>query len=94
MNRNREILSTHLVPFNPWSVHCSTESTATAYSIFIDGVGGVVDGGDDDDDVGDCGGVDDEMMQVHRRVNNNDLRLADSSEDAQRSVILNERCTA
>ena len=40
------------------------------------------------------GGVDDEMMQVHRRVNNNDLRLADSSEDAQRSVILNERCTA
>ena len=41
------------------------------------------DGDDDDDDVGDCGGVDDEMMQVHRRVNNNDLRLADSSEDAQ-----------
>ena len=34
------------------------------------------------------------MMQVHRRVNNNDLRLDDLSEDAQRSVILNERCTA
>ena len=72
-----------------WSVHCSTESTATACSIFIDGVGGVVDGGDDDDDIGDddigdCGDDYDEGIDNDDGGNDDD----EDSDDGLLSFIL------
>ena len=69
------------MPFNPWSVHCSTESTATAYSIFIDGVGGVVDD-DDVGDVGDCGDDYDEG------IDNDDGGNDDDGDDGLLSFIV------
>ena len=58
------------------------QSTATAYSIFIDGVGGVVDGGDDDDDVGDCGDDYDEG------IDNDDGGNDDDGDDGLLSFIV------